>query len=99
DDAAYNNDAAATRGAVTFTSPTLTWTGDLTPGQAATITFTVTVNNPDTGDHVLPSTLTSAATGNNCSTGSTDSRCTTTTNIVGLTIVNTANVSTTTPGG
>ena len=32
DDAAYNGDAAATVGAVTYASPVLTWTGDLTPG-------------------------------------------------------------------
>ena len=99
DDAAYDNDAAATTGTATFTSPTLTWTGNLTPGHAATITFTVTVNNPDTGNHVLTSTLTSTASGSNCpATGGTDPRCAATTDIAGLTIVNTADVSTTTPG-
>ncbi len=98
DDASYDNDAAATTGTVTFASPALTWTGNLTPGQAATITFTVTVNNPDTGDHVLTSTLTSTTSGNNCRTRSTDPRCTATIDVAGLTIVNTANVSTTTPG-
>ena len=51
DDAAYDNDAAATgTGTVSYASPVLTWTGNLTPGQAATITYSVTVNNPDTGD-------------------------------------------------
>ena len=39
DDAAYGADAAATRGAVSYASPVLTWTGNLTPGQAATITY------------------------------------------------------------
>ena len=45
-DAAYNNDAAATSGTLSYASPDLTWTGDLTPGQAATITYTVTVRQP-----------------------------------------------------
>ena len=56
-DAAYNHDAAATRGSVSFASPNLTWTGDLAPGQAATITYTVTVNNPDTGPGTLSNTV------------------------------------------
>ncbi len=59
DDAAYNNDAAATAGTVSFTSPDLTWTGDLTPGASATITYSVTIDNPDTGDHILANTVTS----------------------------------------
>ena len=32
DDAAYNNDAAATAGSVSYASPTLTWTGNLAVG-------------------------------------------------------------------
>ena len=67
DDAAYDNDAAATgTGTVGYASPVLTWTGNLTPGQAATITYSVTVNNPDTGDKILTNTVTSAAPGSNC---------------------------------
>ena len=85
DDAAYDGDAAATTGTVSFASPDLTWTGDLAPGDAATITYTVTVNNPDTGDHILTSTLTSTTPGNNCPASSTDPRCTTTIDIIGLT--------------
>ena len=77
DDAAYNGDAAATTGSVSYTSPNLTWTGTLAPGAAATVTFTVTVNNPDTGNQVLATLLTSAAAGNNCLAGSTDPSCAT----------------------
>jgi len=98
DDAAYNSDATATIGAVTYTSPDLTWTGNLAPGDAAVITFSVTVSSPDTGDHLLASTVTSATPGNNCPADSTDPRCTTSINVAALTIVNTANVSSTTPG-
>ena len=66
DDAAYDTDATATAGTVSYASPVLTWTGNLTPGQAATITYSVTVNNPDTGDKILTNTVTSAAAGSNC---------------------------------
>ena len=66
DDAAYGADAAATSGVVSYASPVLTWTGNLTPGQAATITYTVTVDNPETGDNILTNTVTSAAPGSNC---------------------------------
>jgi large repetitive protein len=99
DDAAYDNDATATAGAVSFTSPTVTWTGNLAVGATATITFSVKVNNPDTGDGMLTSTLTSAAAGNNCPPGSTDPRCATLVDVSALSIVNTASTSTTTPGG
>ena len=98
DDAAYGAGADATTGAVSYASPVLTWTGNLTPGQAATITYSATVRNPDTGDNILTNTVTSAAAGSNCGTGSTDPRCAATVPVATLTIVNTANVSTTTPG-
>ena len=100
DDAAYDTDAAATAGTVSYASPNLTWTGSLAPGHAATITYSVTVSNPDTGDNVLTDTVTSAASGANCpASGGTDPRCTTIVPVATLTIVNTADVSTTTPGG
>ena len=99
DDAAYGADAAASTGAVSFTSPGLTWTGNLAVGQAATITYSVTVKNPDTGDNILTDTVTTAAAGANCPvSGGTDPRCTTTVPVATLTIVNTADVSTATPG-
>jgi large repetitive protein len=98
DDATYNGDAAATAGTATFTSPALTWTGSLAVGAAATVTFSVTVNNPDTGDKTLTTLLTSTAPGNNCAVGSTDPSCATTVPVAVLTIVNSANVSTATPG-
>ena len=77
DDAAYDGNAAATAGSVSFTSPALAWTGDLAPGAAATITFTATVSNPDTGNRSLATVITSAAAGNNCAAGSTDPACAT----------------------
>ena len=98
DDAAYNGGAAATAGSVSYASPTLTWTGTLAPGATATITYSVTVNNPDTGNQILTNTVTSAAVGNNCPAGGTNPACSSTVTVSQLTIVNAANVSTTTPG-
>ena len=98
DDAAYNGNAAATAGSVSYAAPVLTWTGNLSPGGSTTITYSVTVDNPDTGSHVLTNTVTSTAAGNNCPSGSTDARCTDTVTVASLAITNTASVATTTPG-
>ena len=99
DDAVYNSDASATAGTASFTSPNMTWTGDLAVGATATITFSVTVNNPDTGNRILASTITSTTPGSNCAAGSGDAPCTSTVNVAVLAIVNSSDVSTTTPGG
>ncbi|MGD0065515.1 MAG: putative Ig domain-containing protein [Streptosporangiaceae bacterium] len=100
DDATYNLDATATAGSVSFTSPNLTWTGTLAAGASATITFSVVVNNPDTGNKTLTSTITSTTAGSNCASGSTDARCASTVTVLvpGLTIALTANAASTTPG-
>ncbi len=98
DDAAYNGDAAATVGTVSFASPNLTWTGTLAPGATATITFSVTVNRPDTGNKILSSTVTSAAAGSNCPSGGSAPACSSTVTVASLLIVNTSSVATTTPG-
>jgi large repetitive protein len=98
DDAAYNSDASATAGTVSFASPDLTWTGNLALAGSVTVTFSVTVHNPDTNDHLLESTVTSSAAGSNCAAGSTDPRCSVTIDVAELDITNIANVSTTIPG-
>jgi uncharacterized repeat protein (TIGR01451 family) len=99
-DAAYDDDAAATAGTVSFASPDLTWTGNLTPGQAATITYTVTVKNPDTGDKRLVNSVSSGTMGSTCPPGSANPACTTTVTdlIPALTITKTATTTATTPG-
>ena len=98
DDAAYGADATTT-GTVTYTGTAVTWTGNLAPGDTATITFTVTVTSPDTGNHLLASTLTSATAGSNCPAGSADPRCTTTVPVSDLVINFTASADTVIPGG
>ena len=86
-----------------YASPNLTWTGDLAPGAADTITFTVTVNSPDTGDKTLTSTMTSDAAGNNCPADGTDPSCTATVAVVAgfisITTPASASLGSAAPGG
>ena len=101
DDANYNSDASATAGSVSFASPNLTWTGNLAVGASATITFSVTVKNPDTGNKTLASTVTSTTSSSNCASGSTDTRCSSSVEVSVLTIamtVSPASPATVTPG-
>ncbi|WP_141538718.1 GEVED domain-containing protein [Isoptericola jiangsuensis] len=59
DDATYNGDATAVpdQGAFSFTDPTLSWEGPLAVGETVTITYSVTVDDPVTGDGVLTNTI------------------------------------------
>ena len=76
DDATYGNNAAAMGGGTaSFASPDLTWTGDLSPGATVTVTYSVTVNDPATGNLTLANNVSSAALGSNCLSGSSDPRC------------------------
>ncbi len=52
DDAVYNNNASATTGSIAYTSPNLTWTGDLAVGAVATISYSATVSVPFTSTAV-----------------------------------------------
>ena len=96
DEATYNGGATATTGALTFTSPTLTWTGNLAVGASATITYSVTVSNPATGGKLLINTVSSAVAGSACPPGSQDPACTVTVGILtpALTITKTAGTAT-----
>ncbi|MEU7524306.1 hypothetical protein AB0A74_01070 [Saccharothrix sp. NPDC042600] len=60
DDAVFGA-VTADVGAASFTSPVLTWTGDLAPRQQASITYTVTAG--DRGDQAITSTLTTTTPG------------------------------------
>lgn len=78
DDATYNNDAVATTAtgaagtvSVDVATHLLTWSGQLlTPGQVVTITYSVSANNPLTGDGILTNTVTMPHT--NCDLASSD---------------------------
>jgi uncharacterized repeat protein (TIGR01451 family) len=75
DDASYNSDAAATAGTVSYASPDLTWTGDLAVGGSVTVTYSATVDDPETGDKIMANTVTSAAPGSNCPSGTINPAC------------------------
>ncbi|MFD5427012.1 hypothetical protein [Streptomyces sp. NPDC127084] len=62
DNATYNNDAQASTGGVTYEAPKIIWLGDLQPGQAATITYSVTVEPDDN----LVNNVTVTAPNSNC---------------------------------
>ncbi|MCD0449967.1 DUF11 domain-containing protein [Actinocorallia sp. API 0066] len=47
--AAYNNDATASSGTLTYDEPVLSWSGPLGPGESATVRYSVTVD-PDAPD-------------------------------------------------
>ncbi|ALG15179.1 hypothetical protein AOZ06_30835 [Kibdelosporangium phytohabitans] len=98
DDADYQNDGAATVGSVSYAAPKLTWTGDLAVGGTATVTYSVKVKSPNTGDNRLINAITSDTPGGNCPPGSTDPKCGTTTPVSGLEIVKTADKSSANPG-
>ncbi|SDI91253.1 conserved repeat domain-containing protein [Frankineae bacterium MT45] len=99
DDAVYNNDAAASAGpAPTFATPTLTWSGPLAVGATITITYSVTVNDPDTGDQSLANAVvTPPGSGGDCPTGSTDPACTTAVPVQSYRVTKTASAATATP--
>src|SRR5690606_4707674 len=63
DDATYNDDA--TNGAVVDGS-TLSWSGAVAAGESVTITYSVTVNDPSTGDDVLTNAVVPTGPGGDC---------------------------------
>ena len=74
-DAAYNGDAAATSGQLSYVEPVLAWTGALSIGASVTLTYSITVNDPDTGDKFMTNSITSAAAGSTCPVGGTAPAC------------------------
>ncbi|GAA2014282.1 DUF11 domain-containing protein [Nakamurella flavida] len=100
DDATYQGDAAASSGTVGYTGPRLTWTGNLAVGATATITYSVAVATPNTGDKLLVSAVSSPAAGSSCPPGGTAAGCATSVPVLipGLTITTTVDTATTTPG-
>ncbi|MCI0159386.1 DUF11 domain-containing protein [Leifsonia shinshuensis] len=92
DDATYNGDVTSTAGTASVTGQTLQWSAAaIMPGQTITITYSVKVKNPDTGDKVMTNVVTTPS-GGNCVTGNTDPACTVTTNVESFTVAKTASV-------
>ncbi|MFI5805336.1 LPXTG cell wall anchor domain-containing protein [Streptomyces sp. NPDC051561] len=75
DDATYNGDEKADGGTVDYTAPKLTWRHDLPAGATVTISYSVTVDRPVTGDKVLRNGVT-GPDDSTCPPGSTDPECT-----------------------
>lgn len=93
DDAVYNGDV--TEGA-TVTGDTLTWTGALAIGETKTITYSVTVNSPITGDAALTNTVVPDTTnGGSCTTAA---DCTTTTIVNAFTTTKSVSATSVIPG-
>jgi large repetitive protein len=103
DDATYNGDATASTGSVTFTLPNLIWTGSLAVGATVTVTYSVTVDNPVTGNKSMVNTATSTTAGSNCTSTSLPAGCSVTvpvvTGVLSITAPASASVGSGSPGG
>ena len=97
DDATYDNDAT---GGATYAAPTLSWSGALAVGATVTVTYSVTVNDPDTGDKVMPNTVvTPTGGGGDCPTGTDNAACTVTIPSGSYTVTKSADTSEVVSGG
>ncbi|WP_420034860.1 hypothetical protein ACN2WE_22605 [Streptomyces sp. cg28] len=75
DDATYNGDAKASTGTVSYNRPRLSWTGTVPEGETATITYSVTLHDPLSGDGKLTNNVTADTPRTNCDADSTDPGC------------------------
>ncbi|HWH25354.1 MAG TPA: hypothetical protein VNT53_01745 [Pseudolysinimonas sp.] len=98
DDASYSGGATATAGTVSYAAPTLSWSGPLPVGGTQTISYTLVVDNPDSGDHTLTNVVFTPPNVGNCDTGSTDPACSTTTLVQSYRAVKTADTNVAIPG-
>jgi uncharacterized repeat protein (TIGR01451 family) len=85
-ESSYDNDAAATSGAVSYSAPVLGWRGPLTVGQTATITYSVTVDQTPTLPFSMTNTVIATVPGSNCDAGSEASTCTVSSELAAITI-------------
>lgn len=89
DDASYNDDAT---GGATVTGTTLVWSGTLAIGATETITYSVTVGSPATGDRTMTNVVVpDPTTGGSCTTAD---ECTTTTLVQSYSVLKTASATT-----
>jgi hypothetical protein len=88
DDAAYNHDARATGGRLSYRAPTLSWKGALPVGGTVTIRYSVTVERPDGGDGRLANVVVTpqqpgGVRAGNCPTVGAGPNCSTSTRVEG----------------
>ncbi|MGH4029551.1 DUF11 domain-containing protein [Actinomycetota bacterium Odt1-20B] len=75
DDATYNDDAKASMGTVSYAKPRVSYVGDIPAGQTATVTYSVKVNDPVSGDGKLRNNVDVESPRSNCDEDSTDPNC------------------------
>ncbi|MEU3711912.1 DUF7507 domain-containing protein [Streptomyces catenulae] len=93
DDAQVDPDSLT--GGAQLTDGGISWSGPLAVGETHTVTYTVTVNTPDAGDHVLRNAVTPGTTGSCTSADA----CTTTVPVASFTVSKSADPTVTSPGG
>jgi uncharacterized repeat protein (TIGR01451 family) len=100
DDASYAG-GTATRGVLALTGSTLTWTGDLDPGQTAVVTYGVLVSSPAMGDKVMVNRVESGELGSGCPPGAASASCSAVVTVLlpALDVAIAADSATTVPGG
>ena len=96
DDATFNDDASD-GASFDDTTGVLTWSGAVAVGTTVTVTYSVTVNDPSTGDQVLTNVVVTPSSGN-CPEGSTDAACTTASNSGTYTVEKSASAVSALPG-
>ena len=100
DDATYQNNESATSGTVSYSAPTLSWSGNLPVGGTVTVTYSVTAFVPIAGDGKLSNVVvTPPGVGGNCATGSSDPDCTTLTQVRAYSVSKRSSTTTVLPGG
>lgn len=99
DDAIYNQDATTSGGQLSYLSPALSWSGGLAPGESVVINYSVTVNQPATGDQILANlVVTPRGSGGSCPSG-TEADCSIRTPVQQFSITKSADSATARAGG
>ncbi|WP_318208573.1 hypothetical protein [Streptomyces sp. SJL17-1] len=75
DDADYNGDVKTDLGRATYTAPKIGYVGTIPAGKTATVTYSVKIKNPPTGDGRLRNSVKVETPRSNCGDGSADPAC------------------------
>lgn len=75
DDGEYNGNAKTTLGDVDYRAPELRYSGDIPAGETATLTYSVTLDDPARGDGKLRNDVEVGSPRSNCGADSTDPQC------------------------
>ncbi|MEU3429431.1 DUF11 domain-containing protein [Streptomyces gardneri] len=75
DDADYNGDVKADLGTVSYEKPRIGYVGNIPAGKTATVTYSVKIKDPATGDGKLRNSVEVTSPRSNCGDGSEDPSC------------------------